>query len=175
MAKRAPVGEPIYNPLDQSLAQSVIHPGKPIRGMQATDGHDAIQEREPALRRAAHTDFGRGTTDIAKHALLTTPGAVRQLRGLARPKRVLLTPEEERHIERLVDRVAEHVGASLKLSHVLRACMALLCHAEAELIRHANAHPLVRPANGDAVALAQFEHEIARLLSLALRDAPPIR
>jgi hypothetical protein len=97
------------------------------------------------------------------------------VRGFTRTKRVLLTPEEERDIERLVDRVAERIGASLKLSHVLRACMSLLCHAEAEITRHATAHPTARPANGDTIALAQFEQAIARVLSLALRDAPVMR
>jgi hypothetical protein len=74
-------------------------------------------------------------------------------------------PDEERAIERLVDRMAEHVGASLKLSHVLRACMAVMCHAEEEILRHASRTRLIRPANGDAVALAQFELGSTRRVS----------
>jgi hypothetical protein len=175
MAKRAPAGETAYDPLDQNLAQSVMQPAKLARDVKATGGHDAVRERQSPPPHGTYTDVQRGMAAVAKHVRPTTPHATLRLRGFTRAKRVLLTPEEERHIERLVDRVAEHMGSSLKLSHVLRACMALLCHAETELIRQADAHPLVRPANGDAVALAQFEHGIARLLSLALRDAPPIR
>jgi hypothetical protein len=54
--------------------------------------------------------------------------------------------------------------------------MALLCHAEQELHSAAAAFgPLIRPANGDAIALAQFEFDLTRLLSKALRDAVPLR
>jgi hypothetical protein len=89
---------------------------------------------------------------------------------------VLLTPDEERQVERLVDRIGEQLGTSLKLSHLLRACMAVLCHAEPELLRlSAELRSLPRPANGDAVALAQFEQALAKLLSKSLRDAPAIR
>ena len=49
---------------------------------------------------------------------------------LSREKRVLLSADEERQIERLVDRLGEDLGTSLKLSHLLRACMTLLCHAD---------------------------------------------
>ena len=75
-----------------------------------------------------------------------------------------------------VDRLGEDLGTSLKLSHLLRACMTLLCHAEGELHNTAaTLAPLIRPANGDAIALAQFEYDLAKLLSKALRDAPPVR
>jgi hypothetical protein len=95
---------------------------------------------------------------------------------LSREKRVLLSAEEEREIERLVDRIGEDLGTSLKLSHLLRGCMTLLCHAEGEIhSAAATIGPLIRPANGDAIALAQFEFDLAKLLSKALRDAPPLR
>ena len=75
-----------------------------------------------------------------------------------------------------MDRIGEQLGTSLKLSHLLRACMAVLCHAEEELLRHSSElHSLPRPENGDAVALAQFEQALAKLLSKSLRDAPAIR
>jgi hypothetical protein len=95
---------------------------------------------------------------------------------LSREKRVLVSMEEERQVERLVDRIGENLGTSLKLSHLLRASMSLLCHAEGEIVNAALAlGPFVRPANGDAIALAQFEFDLAKLLSKALRDAPPLR
>jgi hypothetical protein len=33
----------------------------------------------------------------------------------------------------------------------------------------------VRPPNGDAKALQRFEHEIARIIGAALRDAGPVK
>lgn len=162
MAKRAPIHEAAYDPLDQNLAKSVMTPTRPAPAERLLTGGYAGPE--------AHR-IERGGKTVPEPEVNRNLG----VRGITRTKRVLLTPEEERDIERLVDRVAECIGASLKFSHLLRACMSLLCHAEAEITRHATAHPMARPANGDSIALAQFEQRLARLLSLALREAPPIR
>jgi hypothetical protein len=176
MAKRAPAGEATYNPLDGSLAQSVIKPsGIAQEGGNAVPVGSGNQANENA-RRGPYPPFDSRLIPLPDRPKPVPNADANRWRGFSRAKRVLITPEEERHIERLVDRLAEQVGASLKLSHVLRACMAVLCHAEAEIMRQANAmSPLVRPANGDAVALAQFEQGVAKLLSLALREAPPLR
>jgi hypothetical protein len=160
MAKRAPAGEAAYNPLDQSLADSVIASRPSYQSAQDEFDHEPNRLIELGIREN-------------KPDRLT---AAKPVRGFSRAKRVLLTPEEERHIERLVDRLAEQLGSPLKFSHLMRACMSVLCHAEAEIIQQATmAKPVERPANGDAVALAQFEQCVAKLLSKALRDAPPIR
>jgi len=93
-----------------------------------------------------------------------------------REKRVVLSRDEEREIEQLVARMSDGLRTSLKLSHLLRAAVAVLLHAEGELISRAeSAGHLQRPSNWDAVALARFEHELAKVLSQALRDAPPLR
>ena len=176
MAKRAPAGEPAYNPLDEILALSVIQ------------GAGTAQETMDVTRE----EVGEGSVEIAVHSPMNalngrgfgaSKGQRTALesektcsRNLHREKRVLLTPEEERQVERLVVRIGEQLGTSLKLSHLLRACMTVLCHAEAEVIRFSLEHKsLKRPANGDAVALAQFEEALAKLLSKSLRDAPLIR
>ena len=176
MAKRAPAGEIAYNPLDMTLAQSVV------KGAQtAQDGKTSPEERigEGASEDSLHGSPGSSNGNIvdlskASRSDLVPKTTIR--RSLNREKRVLLTPDEERQVERLVDRIGEQLGTSLKLSHLLRACMAVLCHAEPELLRlSAELRPLPRPANGDAVALAQFEQALAKLLSKSLRDAPAIR
>jgi hypothetical protein len=88
----------------------------------------------------------------------------------------MLSRREERNIERLVDRMADQLRTTVKLSNVLRAAVSVLLHAEEELIRKLESiKTLERPANSDAVALAQFEHQLAMALSQALRDAPPLR
>ena len=54
--------------------------------------------------------------------------------------------------------------------------MTLLLHAEGEITKRARlTGPLHRPPNGDAVALARFEQQLAKILSAAFRDAPPLR
>jgi hypothetical protein len=173
MAKRAPANETPYSPLDADLARSVMD------GATSPETPSAKPSVVRAAGRSRHprTDPS-GKENVVEHPASRPPTAEvkKEKSRLSREKRVLLSAEEEREIERLVDRVGEGLGTSLKLSHLLRACMSLLCHAESEL--HAAAAtlgPIIRPANRDAIALAQFESNLARLLSKALRDAVPIR
>jgi len=176
MAKRAPAGEPAYNPLDENLAHSVIQRTDPAQETkdvstdEAGDGNTQNLVHSPTIvldGRALRTGMASRTV-LASEKISS--------RSLHREKRVLLAPEDERQIERLVDRIGEQLGTSLKLSHLLRACVTVLCHAEAEVMRFSlDFRSLKRPANGDTVALAQFEQTLAKLLSKSLRDAPLIR
>jgi hypothetical protein len=176
MAKRAPAGETTYNPLDMTLAQSVVKGAGAARDGRLSPAERTGEGNDDTPANGAQSASNNQIVGMpARHKQRPSPDPT-GTRSLNREKRVLLTPEEERQIERLVDRIGEQLGTSLKLSHLLRACMTLLCHAEEEIIRHAPAlHPLPRPANIDAVALAQFEQALARLLSKSLRDAPAIR
>jgi DNA repair ATPase RecN len=95
---------------------------------------------------------------------------------LNREKRVLLTQAEEREIERLVSRVAAEVSTPVKLSHLLRACVTLLRHAEDQVADQARqAGTLTRPSNGDPAVLAEFEHRLAQIPSAAFRDIERLR
>ena len=78
---------------------------------------------------------------------------------------MLLTRAESMALVRLVGALAVRFNAQVKLSHVLRALVALLLHAEDELDKRAGeVIGLIRPPNGDAKALQRFEREIARVL-----------
>ena len=176
MAKRAPANETPYSPLDPDLARSVMDGIPASMGDKATADSPAVKPPEkPRKSRTPRTESEK----VVEHPTIANASSTkpaRELKRLGREKRVLLSPDEEREIERLVDRIGEDLGTSLKLSHLLRACMTLLCHAEGELhTAAATLSPLIRPANGDAIALAQFEFDLAKLLSKALRDAPPLR
>lgn len=91
-------------------------------------------------------------------------------------KRILFTRGETQAIDRLVTTLAARLNAQVKVSHVIRALVALLLHADSEIDKRAGeAGPLVRPPNGDALALQRFELEIAKILAAGMRDAGPIR
>ena len=91
-------------------------------------------------------------------------------------KRVLFTRSESQSINRLVASLATRLGAQVKTSHVMRALVALLLHAEDELDKRAgDAGFIARPANGDAQALHKFEKEIGKIIANALRDAGPLK
>lgn len=91
-------------------------------------------------------------------------------------KRILFTRGETQAIDRLVTSLAARLNAQVKVSHVVRALVSLLLHADAEIDKRAGeSGPLVRPPNGDALALQKFELEIARILAAGMRDAGPLR
>ena len=175
MAKRTPGVEEPYNPLDASLAQSVLRAPSAAQDSQTRFGGGEGREFHQEQRSGPHRDSVTrvvsmvGARDSSKPEKDTTERRCRE-------KRVVLSRGEERQVERLVERMADELKTSLKLSHVLRAAVRVLLHAEEEIIRRLESDgPLERPSNWDPVALARFEHELAKILSIALRDAPPLR
>jgi hypothetical protein len=174
MAKRVPQDEKPYRPVQEALVRAVMNhqmteqdaAPADVTGPQRTG---VLLEAIPTPPRTEGERVGEAERDDQTAPLLT-------IKKLTREKRVLLTFSEEREIERLVARVAEELATPVKLSHCLRAYMTLLLHAENEITKRARqAVPLHRPPNGDPVALAQFEHRLAQILSAAFRDAPPLR
>ena len=170
MGKRVAPEERPYRPVQEALVRSVLDPHEaPYVAEPMRDNGSLLTDTEIAPTAPQERSAGtQGTTDAASHALMTEK--------LSREKRVLLTLSEEREIERLVARIAEELATPVKLSHMLRAYMTLILHAEGEITKRARlTGPLHRPPNGDPVALARFEHQLAKILSAAFRDAPPLR
>jgi hypothetical protein len=175
MAKRAPADQKPYRPVDEALVRSVILSTAMPQETRKSEGEG---ESAPVVA-LPHRSETQGLRDNVVG--MPAPAPTRKVdtsatERLSREKRVLLSPAEEREVERLVQRLAEELHSPVKLSHVLRACIAVLCHGENELLKRAKDFgPLVRPANGDAVGLARFEHALSQVISEALRDAPAVR
>lgn len=178
MAKRVPKDEQRFNPLDESLVRAVVN-RTGAKAAEATDPppepqtpSDPVPEREPS---AAVVGGSRSSEEgrIDKRLPARSPAPEASRRD--REKRVLLTREEERDVERFVTRFAAELGTPVKFSHLLRASITLMLHGEEELIERAKRAGLDRPANGNAPELARFEHGVAEILSLAYRDARPLR
>lgn len=175
MGKRVAPDERPYRPVEEALVRSVLDPHEAPSVVEPTSANGSSQMPRPLVA----TDIvhpspqeplagTQGKNDEASHALI--------IEKLSCEKRVLLTRSEEREIERLVGRIAEELATPVKLSHMLRAYMTLILHAESEITKRARlTGPLHRPPNGDPVALARFEHQLAKILSAAFRDAPPLR
>jgi hypothetical protein len=175
MGKRVSPDERPYRPVQEALVRSVLDPREATDMAEPTSdngtpmGHGplTVTESERASQQELLAGI-QGNSHSVSHTLMTEK--------LSREKRVLLTLSEEREIERLVARVAEALATPVKLSHMLRAYMTLLLHAEGEITKRARlTGSLHRPPNGDPVALARFEHQLAKILSAAFRDAPPLR
>lgn len=185
MAKRLSPDEKPFRPLEATLIRSVI----------AGNSGPAVQppvEMPPAVRQAGPIE--QGNAALATNPLFpprpvpaerpaqaparrrAEPATSTLTERMDREKRVLLTPVEERAIDRVVVNIGAELGTSLKLSHVLRCCIRLLVNAEDELIERARATGrTIRPSNGDLPAIEAFEKVVANVLQSGLRSARPLR
>lgn len=166
MAKRAPLDEKPFRPLDVSILSAVVQHAPEARGAEVEPLRQIIElpESTTSLRLALPV----AATPVAS----TVPTMPR----LDQEKRILFTREESQALDRLINNLAVQVRAQVKASHVLRALTTLLLHAEPQIDQRAGERgTLVRPSNGDFTALQQFEREIAHILAHAFRDAGPLR
>ena len=188
MAKRAAPDERPYRPLlDASLVSAALSqvvtpsaPPKEVELPRAASGATArvgeSSKVEPLRRigqiqgeQVAHPPAAVPTREESKAPQI-------HVEKLDQEKRILFTRGETQAIDRLVTSLAARLNAQVKVSHVIRALVALLLHADAQVDRRAGeSGPIVRPPNGDALALQRFELEIAKLLADGIRDAGPVR
>ncbi len=176
MAKRVPPDETPYRPLDDALVRSVLAP----------EAAAAAQQRAAAPGPRALPAPGRETGQAPRQKVLRLAerrGEADQavedapvLEKLSREKRVLLTATEDRELERLVADMAAQLDTPLKASHLLRATVSLLDHAREELVRQSRkVGPVKRPPNNDPAALAAFEHYLAQVVEVAIRNTHPLK
>jgi hypothetical protein len=179
MAKRAAPNEEPYRPLlDTGLVSAVLAQPIPTEPLSGENTGNATTTKVVEIQRV---DPPRRIEQIQPDSREAPSELVKQVapplyEKFDQEKRILFTKGESQAIDRLVASLAARVGAQVKVSHVMRALVALLLHAEGELDKRAgDAGPLSRPANGDAQALQRFEREIAKIVAAALRDAGPLR
>jgi len=194
MAKRREPGQKEYNPLDDArgrlpiddeLIRAVVSDTAPaprqddkphltvVPGAQSAPAAPAVQpfaeerEEEP-LREEFRREEPRREERPARKGIT--------LEKLTAYNKFLTTQTEKFELERFTARVSGALGASVKPSQLIRACLVLLLRAENETIRRAERQPRVkRPSNTEAVALAEFDQTLAEILSQAFRDAGPIK
>jgi hypothetical protein len=197
MAKRREPGQKEYNPLDDArgrlpiddeLIRAVVSDTAPapvphrdekphltvVPDAQsvpaaAPAGEPFVEERhEEPLREEFRREEPRRDERPARKGIT--------LEKLTAYNKFLTTQTEKFEFERFTARVSGALGASVKPSQLIRACLVLLLRAENETIRRAERQPRVkRPSNTEAVALAEFDQTLAEILSQAFRDAGPIK
>jgi hypothetical protein len=178
MAKRRDPNQKAYNPLDDArgrlpierdLVREVISetvapppvvaaPLPPVEPLPPTSTAPLPPAGPPTLRRDPRP-----------------PRAI-VVEKLTAYNKFLTTPTEKLELDRLAARVSGALGVSVKSSQLIRACLVLLLRAEQEIIRRAERQPAIkRPSNTEVVALAEFDHLLAEVLSQGFRDAGPLR
>lgn len=188
MAKRAAPDEKPYRPLLDaelvSAALSMATPATvpPTRSASAPAPSAKIVEMpkpEPVRRFEQQPALGGVEVDdrsISDAGDWPMHSARPMVEKFDHEKRILFTRPEAQAIDRLVNALAVRLNSQVKVSHVIRALVALLLNAESEIDRRAGeAGPLIRPANGDAQGLQRFERELGRIIAAAFRDAAPLK
>jgi hypothetical protein len=127
-----------------------------------------LPEREPTLPSVDQPRFEQQRLEQPKSEPATSERLTKQLKfQVSHPERL--------EIMRVVHRFAGELETSLDWSHVARALTMILRHAEKELLQQARRNgPMPRPRNDRALALAEFETQIARILLRAFRDTGPL-
>lgn len=183
MAKRAAPDEQPYRPLlDVGLMNAVL--GQPEA--EEVELPPPVVSSAPSRKvlEIVRQEPAKWQEPVRAEPVFSTPSDSERLRQEAQAlvekfdqeKRILFTRGETQAIDRLVTSLATRLGCQVKVSHVMRALVSLLLHAEGEIDRRAGENgPMVRPPNGDAQALQRFEKEIARIVGAAIRDAGPLR
>jgi hypothetical protein len=192
MAKRREPGQKEYNPLDDArgrlpiddeLIRAVISDPPPAPPPHHDERpHFPIVPGAPVP--APYAEEIRHSPSPAPahaepHASLREEPPAGQgsiLEKLTAYNKFLTTHTEKFELDRFAARVSGALGASVKPSQLLRACLVLMLGAESEVIHRAEKQPRVkRPSNTEAAALVEFDQTLAEILSQAFRDAGPVK
>jgi len=89
-------------------------------------------------------------------------------------KRFQVTEDEDFELTAFIQRLQQKSRTKVGFSVVARALFSLAMHAEEQLLEElSKGRPMVRPANNDALSLAEFEAQWVQRLAAALRKARP--
>ena len=189
MARRRTPGQREYNPLDEArgrlaidpdLVRAVMDPREesllssapataPVAGPPVPSDSAAVVAQPPA---PVSTAMMSGAAQTAPQAVAPKGLVVERL---TKYNKFLTTPSEKLELDRLAARISGALGVNVRPSHLIRACLIHLLHAENEIIEQSqNTHPLRRPSNTEAIALAEFDQLIAEILYYAFRSAKPL-
>jgi hypothetical protein len=172
MAKRAPKDELPFRPL---LDTAII---SQTRSTEAPVNAPKGEERVTQTTRTDAFFSKRVAPQIVPPPPVLTPNSLPSFPNVAekidQEKRMLLTRKESEALDRVVRMLATRLNAQIKLSHVLRGLTFLLLNSEGDLDRRAGeVGVLTRPPNGDVNGIKEFDRQIAKVISKALRDAAP--
>lgn len=89
-------------------------------------------------------------------------------------KRFQVTEDEDFELTAFIQRLQQKSRTKVGFSVVARALFSLAMHAEEQILDElSKGRPMVRPANNDALSLAEFEAQWVQRLAAALRKARP--
>jgi hypothetical protein len=178
MARKHAPDHQRYQPVDEAFIRSVPLAIGPAKSTHEAQTRAPVGEVKPPAPIKVTTPPERGQEpqeDLHDDELDARPEVTTPER-LDKPLKFRLPRSERLDVMRIVSRLGDQVQTSVEWSHVGRALVVLLRHAESEIVKQARRHgPLTRPPNDQAIALAEFEQRIAQILLRALREVAPLR
>jgi hypothetical protein len=184
MAKRRDPNRKEYNPLDDARGRLPIEPDLVREVISETAAPAGNAEPQISLPPAMPPPVAAPpilpveppAPIAARREARVQPAKTIVVEKLTAYNKFLTTPTEKLELDRLAARVSGALGVSVKSSQLIRACLVLMLRAEQEVIRRAERQPAVkRPSNTEVVALAEFDHLLAEVLSQGFRDAGPLK
>lgn len=189
MPKRIAPDERPYSPVQEALARDVLtkHRGRPLSVVEAPEDRapeeqvdaDASADASPIETPApAQVKPAKAPPAPVAFPAPAEPGMesdapprTAKKRDLTREKRMLLTRDEERELDRLIEEISDELGVRVKVSNVMRASVTLLFNVREELAKQCRrAKFSKRPRNSEPTEIANFEENLARLFDSAVRN-----
>lgn len=184
MPKRIAPDERPYSPVQEALARDVLtrHRDRPdaAPGLAVVEGPTEREEEEAPIPgpQAEAAEVAKAPPAPVSFPSAPAPAAEPQpaprtakKRDLTREKRMLLTREEERELDRLIEEISDELGVRVKVSNVMRASVTLLFNVREELAKQCRrAQFSKRPRNSEPTEIANFEENLARLFDSAVRN-----
>lgn len=190
MAKRAPKEEKPFRPLEAALIHNVmmhssleesadsLESSEPSEYSVVEVGEVIQKAAPPAKPEAPLMQVVPKKVDQhiqAARAVMQAPIAEQPIdetfyERKEKEKRFLVSATEEAELNQLVTTLAKELGCTLKLSHIVRACMKAVLNSKDEIIVKAKDNPaLIRPANGDLAGIDRFDTELAKMVIAGIK------
>lgn len=194
--ERAQLSRAKSEPVDANLVRSVIA-GSVARAAPQSEPEDAppairFEPQPPAT--AAGNGVGEGASSTSAENVVQLPAQRtertqrRERDEDERPEKISRSMEraiyqmrfkctltERDDVNELVRRHAREAGTALSFSHIMRAWVNILRHAEPDILRALKKAGLRRPPNEDPIGLADYERDLAVVYLEALRRTQRMR
>jgi len=190
MAKRTPPEEQEYRPVSEQLARSVLaHRARPVPEAEPPPEEDEAPEPEPTRESKPESDASVAKVQEAPALKVVRPKKTRGAKAnepvkepvrakrkeMTVERRMMLSFEEDRLFEELVNALRGELRVKANGSNVLRACVSLLFHIQDELFKQCRRlEPPQSPQKNDPTSIRVFEEHLARIIDSAVRNTKSI-
>lgn len=179
MAKRDPKGNygtPVTARLGEQFRTASMDIAKPAPHVHVVEEQQGSSRAAPVAPVQTPDSMAASNLALAVNNAKQEPAAspATAQTGSTTSIRIILDLAEREGLDSLLNGLTKKLGARVKLANLIRANIALLMEAQEPILGRAekmSAQIGRRPANDDALALAQFEDQLKNILAAGLYDS----